>query len=163
MGCACVKPSKPGDYITFPSKGGNSIEEETARTKSAVKIQSSFRALKSKRQIQSDRSNIIKNYNEQIKKDQNTTQLTNEEFENLISPTSKVLIKLLNEHKNELISSKIIKESDIIDIDNNSNSMLSFKTLPFKNNTSNEIYDGMMKYDSLQDSYYRSGKARIIT
>ena len=163
MGCACVKPSKPGDYITFPSKGGNSIEEETARTKSAVKIQSSFRALKSKRQIQSDRSNIIKNYNEQIKKDQNTTQLTNEEFENLISPTSKVLIKLLNEHKNELISSKIIKESDIIDIDNNSNSMLSFKTLPLKNNTSNEIYDGMMKYDSLQDSYYRSGKARIIT
>lgn len=163
MGCACVNPSKPGDYITFSSKGGNNIEEETARNKSAVKIQSSFRSLKSKRQIQSNRSNIIKNYEEHIKNDHNSTQLTNEEFENLISPTSKLLIKILNEHKEELIASKLIKESDIIDLDNHSNSMLSFKTLPLKNKTTNEVYDGMMKYDTLTDSYYRSGKARIIT
>ena len=71
MGCACVYPKQQGDYITFPTRGAKSEREDNPLSKGAIKIQSSFRSMKTRSQLKSERENFINKYNDQLNNDIN--------------------------------------------------------------------------------------------
>ena len=78
MGCACVYPKQQGNYITFPTRGAKSEREDNPLSKGAIKIQSSFRSMKTRSQLKSERENFINKYNDQLNNDINISKITNE-------------------------------------------------------------------------------------
>ena len=163
MGCACVYPKQQGDYITFPTRGAKSEREDNPLSKGAIKIQSSFRSMKTRSQLKSERENFINKYNDQLNNDINISKITNEELNNKISPSAKKAKINFEESKNQLISDNKINKIDIFDEISNQNSILSFQTSPLIYKDKNEIFEGTIKYDPINNQYSKYGKGTIIT
>lgn len=160
MGCACVYPKQQGDYITFPTKGVKNEKENNLLSKGAIKIQSSFRSMKTRSQLKTERENFINKYNDQIKNDTNITKITNEELDRIISPFAKKAKKDFEESKSHLISDSKV---NLFNETNSYNSILSFQTSPLSYKDRNEIFEGTIKYDPINDQYNKYGRGTIIT